>query len=275
MLLSLIPVISHATNQNDSPTQEVYVKSGLAKQIEQLPSLIQTIFNRSVEEDDQDQKLPKQVKSAMMAAIQEAFAPRRVKEIVLAEMAEKLTPQDTGALLRWFDSPVGEKCTQLEEIAATPESQADMRQYAARLQDSPPTAERMKLLRELDSALKETENAIEMAIQAQVAVTLALMATLPKEQQKPLEEVSRELERLKPILDSTVRSQVVMQLLYTYRSLTDAEIRQYIEFAGSPTGSRFNTLVITALRKALLEGAAKWGNIIGNTIKELNGNSEV
>jgi len=274
MLLSLIPVLSFAATQNDSSVRELYIKSGLSKQIEQLPSLMQSVFNQSVEEDDQDQKLPKQVRAAMMAGIREAFAPDRVKEVVLSELDGKLTSGDTGELLKWFDSPLGRKCTQLEEIASTPEAQADMRQYAARLQDSPPTPERMKMLRELDSALKETENAVEVAIQAQVAITLALMATLPKEQQKSLDEVSRELENAKPVLNSTVRSQVVMQLLYTYRSLTEPEIRQYAEFAGSPSGSRFNTLVITALKKALLEGAVKWGGIIGNSIKELHGNSE-
>ena len=147
--------------------------------------VIQALFDQSVPEDDQARKLPKEILSAMRASVPEAFAPERLKETILAELTGKLTAQDIKDTLQWLDSPIGKKCTQLEEAASTPEAQAEMQQYAARLHNSPPTAERLKVLRELDSAAKVTGNAVEMAIQTQVAVTMALRATLPTEQQQP------------------------------------------------------------------------------------------
>ena len=149
-----------------------------------------------------------------------------------------------------------------------------MEQHAARLQDSPPTAERLRALRELDSAVKETENAVQMAIHTQIAVALAIIATFPKEQQTPLDDVSREMEKMRPALEAEVKSEVLVSLLYTYRSLTEAEIKSYTEFARSPAGSNFDVVAMAAFEKATLGGAVKWGELIGNAIKEAQSNSE-
>jgi len=274
ILLSLLPIFSYAHDQNNSQVLELYVKSGMQKQVEQLPSVIQALFDQSVPEDDQARKLPKEILSAMRASVPKAFAPERLKETILAELTGKLTAQDIKDTLQWLDSPIGRKCTKLEEAASTPEAEAEMQQYAARLHDSPPTAERLKVLRELDLAAKVTGNAVEMAIQTQVAVALAVNATLPVEQQKPLEDVYSEIEKTGPAIEASVRSQTLISQLWTYRSLTEAEIQLYTEFAKSPAGSKYNSAAMAALDKANLQGAAKWGELIGDAMKELKGKSE-
>ncbi len=274
ILLSLLPVISYAQNQNNSQVLELYAKSGMEKQLRQLPSLIQTLFDQSVAQDEQARKLPKEVLSAMRASVPEAFAPEKLKEAMLGELTEKLPAQDIGEVLQWLDSPLGKKCTQLEETASTPEAQAEIQQYAARLQGSPPTAERLKVLREFDSALKATESAVDIAIHTQVAVAMAIIAAFPLEQQRPLDDLSREMEKTRPVVEATVRSQMLISDLYTYRNLTEADIQLYTEFAKSPAGAKYTSVTTAALKKAVLEGAVKWGKIIGETIKEIKSNSE-
>ncbi len=274
ILLSLLPIFSYAHDQNNSQVVELYVKSGMQKQVEQLPSVILALFDQSVPEDDQARKLPKEILSAMRASVPKAFAPERLKETILAELTGKLTAQDIKDTLQWLDSPIGKKCTKLEEAASTPEAEAEMQQYAARLHDSPPTAERLKVLRELDLAAKVTGNAVEMAIQTQVAVALAVNATLPVEQQKPIEDIYREIEKTGPDIEASVRSQTLISQLYAYRSLTEAEIQLYTKFAKSPAGSKYNSAVMAAFDKANLQGATKWGELIGDAMKEMTGKSE-
>ena len=272
--LLLLPIFSYAHAQNNSQVLELYVKSGMEKQVQQIPSVMQALFDQSVPEDDQARQLPKEVLSAMRAAVPKAFAPGRMKETILAELTRKLTAKDIKDTLKWLDSPLGKKCTQLEEAASTPEAQDEMQQYAAHLHDSPPTAGRLKVLRELDSAAKVTGDAVEMAIQTQAAVALAVVATLPVEQQKPREEIYREIEKTRPAVEALVRSQTLISLLWTYRSLTDAEIHRYTEFAKSPAGSKFYSTSMAAFNKANLEGAIKWGKLIGDAMKEMQNKSE-
>ena len=132
----------------------------------------------------------------------------------------------------------------------------------------------MKVLQEFDSAVKDTEDAVEMAVNMQIAVALGMIATLPSEQQKGPEDVAREVEKSRPVVEAGVRSQMIVFHLYAYRSMTEAEIQQYTQFAKSPAGSKFNSAATAALKKAVLQGAVKWGQLIGNTIEKMKGNSE-
>jgi hypothetical protein len=274
ILSFLLPIISYAQNQDNSPVRELFGKAGMEKELQQLPSAIQVLFDQSIQQDDGARKLPKEVLSAMRASLPQAFAPERLKKTVLAELAAKLTDHDINDVIQWLDSPIGRKCTQLEEAASTPEAQADMLQHSAALRDSPPTPQRLKVLREFDLAVKGTQSALDMAITTQVAVALAINATFPAERQMPLDEVSRELEKNRPVLEATVRSQVLISHLYTYKNLTEEEIQLYTEFAKSPAGSKYHSAAMTGFKKAVLEGAAKWGELIGNAIKEVRGDRE-
>jgi uncharacterized protein YqeY len=274
ILLSLLPMILYAQTQGNSPVQELYVKSGMEKQTEQIPSLMQALIDRPSFEDDQLRKLPKSVLSVMRASIPEAFAPERLKEVILADLTGKLSDQEIKEVLQWLDSPLGKKCTQLEVEASTAEAQSDIQKFADGLQDSPPRDERLKALRELDSAAKITDSAVEMAIDIQAATALGMVAALPLEQQKRPDEVARELEETRSAVEAAARSEIFISNLYTYRSLTETEIKQYTEFAKSSAGSQFSSVSIAALKKAMNEGAVKWGKLIGNAIKELEGSSE-
>lgn len=274
IIIFWLPFTVYAQIQNDAQVQALFGKSGQEKQLEQLPLVIQSFFEKASQADKNIQKLPGNISLIMKASIQEAFKPASLKETVLAEMRAKLTAQDIKEVLDWLDSPLGKKCTRLEEDASTPEALAKMQQYAAQIKNAPPTEERLNIIRKLDSAVKGTESGVDIAINGQIAIALATISTLPVEQRRSLESISGELEKNRPQLEAMVRSQVLLSYLYTYRSLTDDEIQQYIEFAASPAGSRYHSVTEQALKKAFLEGSVRWGKSIGETINQMKNQSE-
>ena len=274
IIASLLPVFSYAQNQDKSLVLELYNKSGMEKQLGQLPTLLLSQLDQFANEGDEDGKVPDSVLSAMKAAIPTVFAPEKLREATLAELAEKLTVKDIKEVLEWLGSPIGKKCTQLEEAASTPEVQAEMEQYASYLKKAPPTPERLTEMRDFDSAIKGSETAVEVAFQTEAAIILALNATLPKEKQRSHDAVFSELEKSRPALEKEVRAQTLVELLYTYKSLTEAEIRRYTEFSKSPVGSKYGSVAIAAFKKVYLEGAVKWGKLVGNSIQDITGHSD-
>ncbi len=275
ILLSLLPVISYAQNQNDALIQELYVKSGMEKQMEQLPLVIQAAFDRAVLEDDfRIQELPKNFTSTVSMLAREAYAPESLKAIVLPDLREKLTVQDLKEVLKWLDSPLGKICTRLEEAASTPEALAESQQYAARIKNSPPTAAHLAVLQKLDSAMKATESTVEVAINTSFAIALAINATLPLEQQDPLKEIKRDLEKNRPQIEAAAKSETAIALLYTYRSLTEAQIQQYVKFLTSPAGSKYMSVSTAAFNKAFLDGSIKWGRAIGEALQKVRNRSD-
>ncbi|MEJ2690016.1 MAG: DUF2059 domain-containing protein, partial [Deltaproteobacteria bacterium] len=269
IIVSWLPFTVYAQIQNDAQIQALYVKSGLDKQLEQLPLVIQASFEQASQADKTIQKLPGNIISIIKTSIREAFNPASLKAAMLTEIRENLAAQDIEEVLDWLDSPLGKKCTKLEEAASTPDAFAKMQQYAARIQKSPPTAKRLNILQKLDSAVKGTESGVDIAINCQVAVALATVSTLPSEQQRSLKDISRELEKNRPQLEAMVRSQVLLTHLYTYRNLTDDEIQQYIEFASSPAGSKYHSVTGEALKKAFYAGSIRWGKSIGEAMKQM------
>lgn len=275
ILLSFLPMMAYSQTEDNSAVQELYVKSGLARQIELLPAAMQSGFDQKVQEDDEFLKLPRNVQSVMRTSLPEAFAPGKLKKVVLTELARKLSEREIEELLQWFDSPIGRKCAQLEEASSTPEAQEEIEKYAADLKESPPSAERMKSMKELDSVLKVTETSVEIVMDMQVAIALGMTAILPSEQQRKPEDLAREVEKTRPGIEAEVRAEVLVgSLLYTYRSLSEAEIRQYIEFARSSAGAKFISVVNPSVKSAITEGGIRWGKIIGAAFRDLKGVSE-
>jgi hypothetical protein len=275
ILLSFFPGLAPAQNDKDALVQELFIKSGMEKQFEQLPLIIQAGFDRLAKEDEHLQKLPKNLLSSISALAREAFAPESLKAAMLPELKAQLTVQDMKQVLKWLDSPLGRKCTDLEVAAATPEAEAEMEQYGAQIRKSPPAAPRLAVLKKLDGALAATDSAAEVAIGSQVAVALAINATLPREQQRPLAEIRREMQKTRHLVEAEARAQTLIALLYTYRSLSEAQLRQYLEFLKSPAGSKFMSVSTAAFNEAFFHNSIKWGQAIGEAMKQAEKQAEV
>lgn len=270
LLLSLLPVMAYAQDQHEALVEELYVKSGLEKQIQELPRSIQAILDQPPITGDRLHKAPQQVLLLMKDLAQEAFAPESLKAVVLLEFREKLTTQDLKTVLKWFDSPLGIKCARLEEEASTPEAYAEMRKYANGLKSSPPTPERLKIIKKFDTAVKATQTTVEIVLGSQVALLMAINATLPREQQKSVADISREIKKYRPEIEAAMKMETLVSLLYTFKGLTEAEIQQYIKFATTMAGSKLYEVGNAALKKALFEGGIRWGKATGEAMKRMN-----
>ena len=80
LLLTLLPVIAYAQDQHEALVQELYVKSGLEKQMQELPLSFQASLDQPKITGERLPKPPQQVISLMKALAPEAFAPEMLKE---------------------------------------------------------------------------------------------------------------------------------------------------------------------------------------------------
>ena len=273
IFLFMLPIIAYAQNQNEL-IQSLYLKSGMDKQIKQLPLLIQANIEQALEKDDRINQLPRHTKSAISGSVHEAFATERLKKIIIKEMKESMTVKDLNKILKWLDSPLGKKCTRLEEAASTPETLSEIQKFAAQLQQAPPAANRLDILRRLDAAVKATETNVEITMNAQLAVAFAVVKSLPREQQGPLEDIAAQLEKNRPQIEAMMKSQTLLFALYTYQDLTNAELEKYIQFATSPAGNKYHVATISGFKKALLDGSLKWSESIANILNQSKHQSE-
>jgi hypothetical protein len=273
IFLFMLPIIAQAQDQNKL-IQSLYLKSGMNKQVKQIPLLIQANIEQALEKDDRINHLPRHTKSAISGSVQDAFAPKRLKKIITKEVKESMTVKDLNTALKWLDSSLGKKCTRLEEASSTPEALSEVKKFAAQLKKAPPEKNRVNILRRLDAAVKATETNVEITMNAQLAVAFAVVKSLPLEQQGPLEDIAAQLEKNRPQIEAVMRSQTLLFALYTYQDLTNAELEKYIRFATSPSGDKYHVATISGFKKALLDGSLKWSKSIANILNQSKHQSE-
>jgi hypothetical protein len=179
------------------------------------------------------------------------------------------------SVIQWLDSPTGVKCTDLEKQSLTAEAFQDLSRFAEEIQKKPPRPERLKLIGELDRATKATATSVEIFINSNLAVATAISLSLPQESPMPLSEIRKKFEAGRAAIENALQEQTRVSLLFTYRSLSDREIKEYIDIATSPAGSKFNDIGIEAFQKAMVAGGMDFGQAVAKVFENVNQKREI
>ncbi len=231
-------------------------KSGMSKQLEQIAPIIQTGIAQA---NQQSKSLPPETLDELAGMVAKAYDAKALREKVRKHLQANLSEEDIQAALVWLVSPLGEKITKLEEEASTPAAYAEMQKQADQLAGN---AERVALLRKLDSTVKATETGVTVALNSQIAIIAVLTSGAPPEKRPSLEEIENEVTKNKGQIRSLVEQDTLRSFLYTYRGLSDAEINRYIDFAVSPSGKKYQTVTTEGFTAAITDAARAFGALM-------------
>jgi len=244
-------------NKPDSrPIQALMSKSGLNKQLEQLAPMVQVGM---AQQNQQSEALPPETMSELSGLAAIAFDAATLKEKVQKHIQAKLAETDIQAALAWLRSPLGEKITKLEEDASTPAAYAEMQNMADKLGGN---AGRVALAKKLDSAVKATETGVAVALNTQIALIAAMTSRMSPENRPTMDNIEKELSKSRGQIQSAVEQSALLSILYTYRSLSDAEINKYIDFANSDSGKKYHTVTAEGVTAAVTSAAHVMGSLI-------------
>ena len=272
--LLLLPSLVFGQAPDADQLQTLYVQSGMAALVEQIPAGIQAGFDQAFSDDGANSFSASQIK-IIRARIPQAYAEADMRPRIMSALAEQMTAADYTIVMAWLDSAVGRKCTALESAAAAPEALEAMEGFARELQQSPPPPSRVALLGELAAAVRAAENAVEVVMNTQLAVAAGMMAALPAEQQKPLDLIRDQIEQLRPQITAAMQNQTVIAFLYTYQDLTEAEIGAYLRFARSEVGARYHNAASAGIQQALTAGSLNLGAMIAEIMAATEGQSDI
>jgi len=273
-ILLLVPFSADAQSSQDNLINELYVKSGLEIQGQQIPGSIEAGFDQAVLQDPYLSRLQRSTIVNMREMIQDSFAPELLKKTIIQEIEANMNAETIQQVIKWLDSALGKKCTRLEEDASDPALLPEIQRFAAQLQSSPPPPRRIELIKELDQSIGATDTLVTITLNTQFAVASAIVASRPSESRPPLSEIKKQIERSRPHLEPTMKAHVLVMFLYTYQTLTDSEIEAYITFATSGTGIEYHKVTVAGYEKAMVHGSLKWGESIGTQLLESENKSE-
>lgn len=247
-------------HSNDQLVQTLMQKSGLEKQIEQVPQFVQSGLDKAQQEA---RGLSQEAFRKISVLAISAFDARAIHEAVTTYIKSTLSENDMSNVLVWLKSPLGKKITRLEEEATTPEKYMDMQARGPKLLDEYKDTARIIKLEKLDNVIGATESTVSTVLNVQLALIAAMSTAMEADKRPFYEDVQDLVYKNKTQVQASINSLVRMQFLYTYSELTDYEIDRYVEFAESNSGQRYHYVTTNALNDALVQAARKFGSRIG------------
>jgi Domain of unknown function (DUF4124) len=209
---------------------------------------------------------PRQMSAADMATIDRILAQSLRHETVYGAVRDAFLPHVDRPSLEttasWLRTPVGRKIIALEIASSQPGAEQKVAEYTTVVKANPPPARRLELLQRLDWVTGANETSADLVAAIARGLSTAVSAAGPPESRLRPGQIEDRAAQVRARANETLREVRTMSMLYTYQTLEDDELSEYVRFSGTDAGRWYNT----AMRKALV-GAI--GKAVEQTVTEL------
>ena len=192
-----------------------------------------------------------------MATIERVLGQSLRHDAVYGAVRDAFIPQVDRASLEttasWLRTPAGRKIIALEIASSQPGAESKIAEYTAIMKSNPPPARRLELLQQLDWVTGANETSADLVAAIARGLSTAVSAAGPPEKRLRPGQIEDRAEQIRARANETLREVRTMSMLYTYQSLNDDELLEYVRFSGTDAGRWYNT----AMRKALVGAIGK------------------
>jgi len=180
-----------------------------------------------------------------------AVSHDKIYALVRDELRRDVDRVRLEATVAWLRSPVARKIAALEVASSEPATEQKIGVYAASLKANPPPAPRVELLQKLDWISGAAETSADIVAAVTRSVSKAVSATSPPAQSLRPGQIESRAEEIRTRVSESIRQAQLVSMLYTYQSLEDAELAEYVRFSASDAGRWYNARMHKALVSAV------------------------
>jgi len=194
------------------------------------------------------------------------FASQPIYAAMRDDVASRVEARHLATMAAWFRSPLARKISALEIDASKPESAEKIVAFAAGLKASPPTPARLELVQRLDWVTGTSHDTTDLTLVIVASVARASATAAPADRRARIGVIERRVEEMRPQMTAGVANNVLAQMLYVYGPLSDAELKAYVDFLGSPAGRAYSQLTHAALLRAVGDAADRTATQIARAV---------
>jgi hypothetical protein len=234
-------------------------KSGIWNQVVGLSAAI--VGNVDKRRKESADKLTREQSERITIALGNAYSPEVLRSRIRASLAKRISAADVDAALRWLESDLGRKLTLLEE-ASTDASAGSSRGPAAQRLYSILSTDRRDRLERFARAKHSGERVAAMVEGMTLASAEAFAAARGQDIPSVLDPLKRKFESDRPALVKRIYESTMLSDSYIFRTVSDSELDQYIQFLESPAGKRYDEALANALIGTLVASSGEAGRAI-------------
>ncbi len=232
LVLLWVSINSYAANGLSVKDAQTFLHdSGLDALIDSLaPTMQQQLNLQKLSEANQLQF--EEAEAAIIEAIQSVQNP----DLAMQYLTTQADADSLKETMRFLSSPLGKRVTTVERESSTPEAQLEMQAYIAEMAKSPPPRERIELINSLTNSLNADKVMLTLMRGIFYSLLDVTQGLSPNASSGLKDALDAEWNRLEPVLTEQFKQFMTMGSHYSYRNLSDGDLKDYIAFLNTNSG---------------------------------------
>lgn len=218
----------------DSQAQSFLHDSGLDTLISSLPETMEQQLNLQRLTETNQLQFEQAEK-----AIKEATQRIQNRNIALDYLMTRADAENLKGAMEFLASPLGQRIAVEERQSSSADAQLEIQSYAMQMAKNPPPAERIKLVQNLADSLNADQVILTLmkgTFYSLLNITEALSPEMGATLKSGLDE---EWNKMEPMLKEQFSQYMVMGAHYSYRNLSDEDLKSYIDFLNTKSGQAY------------------------------------
>jgi len=268
LTLALLPSPYRAEAKKSLSDKEMVQKimkvSGAEEQIQQLPQIINALtqFQLGIYATGKTEKLSKFLTTISKDYFNGDTIIKSANKMVL----DNFNRSHADQYLKWIESKLGMKITEMEVAASSPEAMIAMMAYAFKMQQEAPDEKRLGIVEDLIASLNIEERLKKRTDTAFLKLMMGIEEMLPEKRRID----KKVLDKIRAIYIQSAagntESVLIPTFLFTYEALSDKELKKYADFLASDSAHWFNDILFDAQMNVIEEDSLKLGQALGKKI---------
>jgi hypothetical protein len=228
-----------------------------------MPAHIRQLFSADTAAKLSDEQL-----NAVTAAAKRGFRIDVFEAPALSALAANLDPPTVKKVDAFLESDLGRRMVAADTATATLEEPKIDKIMNGEI-SAPSTPQRDALFDKLESASHSTESTVQIFLSMGQAVAIGTAVGSGRDKASVTESARKSGESTRTELEQSMREPLRRYLAYSYRDLSDADLKHLLTFLESPPGKRYVSAYIASLGAGFDAMGRRCGEQLGESLREL------
>jgi hypothetical protein len=243
--------------------QAAAVREQVRASLGSMPKQIRDMFARDTSAKFTDQQL-----AAVSAAAERGFRIDVFETPALMALAQNLDPATVTKSEAFLGSDLGRRMV-AADVAAAELGEANIDKVMNGELAAPSTPKRDVLVERLERAVRSTESTVQIFLSMGKAVAVGTAIGSGLDQKSIAERVEKSGEAGRADLEQSMREPMRRFLAYSYRNLSDADLKHLLSFLESPAGVRYVNAYNASMGAGFDAMGKRTGEQLGESLREL------
>lgn len=245
LLFLLLTTPCHA-DKKTTLADQVYVKSGLAKQIPNMTKQMDATAKAF------EKNLPPKMLKEFNREIKRLFNPVLLEAKIRKNLSDNANEPILNHMLKWYNSELGKKITKIEENNSNPENARKKIHFINKTQNFKNFPEkRVNLVKRLINSINTVDYVVDVGLYINISILDTINELNPNTKPLTKQQLMHFFHSQRAAMKLKIEKQMTLSFLYSYKSLNDDELEKYVRFNELEKSKKFNTIIVNSILRSI------------------------